>query len=56
VILEAFKPGTAPRRGASDAEETLSFGAGALGDGARRRNGDAQVEDDEPEDELGDLY
>ncbi|MBL4544550.1 MAG: hypothetical protein JKP95_01150 [Oceanicaulis sp.] len=31
VILEAFKPGTEPQRGQTDAEETLSFGANALG-------------------------
>ena len=56
VILEAFKPGTAPRRGASDAEETLSFGAGALGGGARRETGEPDAAEDEPEDELGELY
>lgn len=55
VILEAFRPGTAPQRGASDAEETLSFGAGALGRGAQRQ-GQPEEDDDEPEDELGDLY
>ncbi len=42
VILEAFKPGTEPRRGASAAEEALSFSSGAL-------NGpEAAGEDDEP--------
>jgi len=56
VILEAFKPGTEPRRGASDAEDTLSFGAGALGRGARSRDDGDASDDDEPEDELGDLY
>ncbi|MGJ3231536.1 MAG: penicillin-binding protein 1A [Oceanicaulis sp.] len=55
VILEAFKPGTEPRRGASDVEETLSFGAGALGRGARDQGGDGD-QDEEPSDELGDLY
>ncbi len=56
VILEAFRPGTEPQRGASDVEETLSFGGGALGRGARRQSGESEAEDDAPEDELGDLY
>ena len=56
VILEAFKPGTEPRRGASDVEETLSFGAGALGRGARPDDGGDAPDEDEPSDELGDLY
>ncbi|WBQ09197.1 penicillin-binding protein 1A [Hyphomonadaceae bacterium ML37] len=54
VILEAFRPGTEPRRGASAAEEALSFGFGALGGRAGERR-DSDDEDDE-EDELGGLY
>ncbi|XBQ15540.1 MAG: penicillin-binding protein 1A [Oceanicaulis sp.] len=58
VILEAFRPGTEPSRGASNAEESLSFGAGALGAGSGRRSGegDQAVDEDDGEDELGDLY
>jgi penicillin-binding protein 1A len=54
AILEAFRPGTEPQRGASAADETLSFGVGALGGraGDRSRSDD---EDDE-EEELGGLY
>jgi len=44
TILEAFKPGTEPRRGASAAEEALSFSSGAL-----NRPG-LEEEEDEPED------
>ncbi|MGY6627982.1 MAG: penicillin-binding protein 1A [Oceanicaulis sp.] len=54
AILEAFRPGTEPRRGASAAEESLSFGFGALGGRASdRRNRD---DEDDEEDELGGLY
>ncbi len=55
VILEAFQPGTEPQRGATAEEETLSFGALALG--ARRQDNDGD-EDDEDEDEesLDGLY
>ena len=35
VILEAFRPGTEPVRGASREEETLSFGSGRLREGER---------------------
>ncbi len=56
VILEAFKPGTEPRRGATNAEETLSFGAGALGRGAQRQGESEAPREEEPSDELGDLY
>lgn len=54
AILEAFRPGTEPQRGASAADETLSFGVGALGG----RAGDRSRSDDEDDDEeaLGGLY
>ncbi|WBQ13496.1 penicillin-binding protein 1A [Hyphomonadaceae bacterium BL14] len=54
VILEAFRPGTEPRRGASSAEEALSFGFGALGGTAADRR--APDDEDDEEDELGGLY
>ncbi|MFW5660976.1 MAG: penicillin-binding protein 1A [Oceanicaulis sp.] len=57
VILEAFKPGTAPRRGQTDAEETLSFGAGSLGrQDADGSEDETPARDEEPDDTLGDLY
>ena len=49
VILEAFRPGTEPVRGASREEETLSFGRG------RERDGDEAEQDDE-EDGLSGIY
>jgi penicillin-binding protein 1A len=54
AILEAFSPGTEPRRGASAADEALSFGFGALGG----RDADRRTRDDEEdeEDDLGGLY
>lgn len=54
VILEAFRPGTEPRRGASAADEALSFGFGALGG----READRRTREDEEDDEedLGGLY
>jgi len=54
VILEAFHPGTEPQRGATDEEETLSFGAGALG--IMFGSGDDDDDDDDDEDDLGGLY
>ncbi|KAA5804669.1 penicillin-binding protein 1A [Alkalicaulis satelles] len=55
AILEAFRPGTEPRRGATAAEETLSFGFGAISrppGGLRTSSEDDEDEDDE----LGGLY
>ncbi|MGY6662863.1 MAG: penicillin-binding protein 1A [Glycocaulis sp.] len=42
VILEAFRPGTEPVRGASREEETLSFGSGRLREGERE---DSETQD-----------
>ena len=46
VILEAFRPGTEPVRGASREEETLSFGTGRLREGEQESDGDEESEDD----------
>ena len=61
VILEAFRPGTEPQRGASAAEESLSFATGALGgfealllELSEEDSEDAELKDEE--DILGDLY
>ncbi len=56
VILEAFQPGTEPRRGATAEEETLSFGAQALGARVEAVRGDQAEDEDEDEDPLGGLY
>lgn len=48
TILEAFRPGTEPQRGATAAEETLSFGRGSLGN--------SQSDSSDEEDDLGGLY
>jgi penicillin-binding protein 1A len=56
VILEAFKPGTEPQRGQTDAEETLSFGANALGVDFSSGAQDDADDDDDDEDALGGLY
>ena len=56
AILEAFRPGTQPRRGATAMEEALSFGAGALGGGQGFDEGDVGDEDADEDDELGGLY
>jgi penicillin-binding protein 1A len=55
VILEAFRPGTEPVRGASREEETLSFGTGRLrnADDADRDEGEAS---DEPAEDLSGIY
>lgn len=47
TILEAFRPGTEPQRGATAAEETLSFG---------RDRVTSSDDDDDDEDDLGGLY
>ena len=46
MILEAFRPGTEPVRGASREEETLSFGTGRLREGEQESDGDEESEDD----------
>lgn len=57
VILEAFQPGTEPRRGATAEEETLSFGAQALGARVEAlRQGEDEDGEDGEEDPLGGLY
>ena len=56
VILEAFKPGTEPQRGQSAAEETLSFGANALGVDFSDETQSDEAEDEEEDDALGGLY
>lgn len=56
TILEAFHPGTQPRRGATAMEEALSFGSGALGGGQGARSEEGEEEDEEEDDELGGLY
>jgi len=56
VILEAFHPGTEPQRGASAEEETLSFGAGALGVVFGDDAAADDDTDDDDEDALGGLY
>ena len=56
VILEAFKPGTEPQRGQTAAEETLSFGANALGVDFSDGNPSDTPDDEEDEDALGGLY
>ena len=56
VILEAFQPGTEPRRGATAVEETLSFGAQALGARVEAVRGNQAAQEDEDEDPLGGLY
>jgi len=54
TILEAFKPGTEPRRGASAAEEALSFSSGALNrPGLDQRE---EGEDGESRERLDGLY
>ncbi|WP_429911638.1 penicillin-binding protein 1A [Glycocaulis sp.] len=45
VILEAFRPGTEPVRGASREEETLSFGTGRLRDGDGENGESGEVVD-----------
>lgn len=56
TILEAFQPGTEPRRGATAMEESLSFGSGALGGGRNAAEGEEEEEDEDDDDELGGLY
>lgn len=58
TILEAFRPGTEPQRGQTAAEESLSFGSGALGQAAARPGEpvEGEGEDEEEEDTLGGLY
>jgi penicillin-binding protein 1A len=56
AILEAFRPGTEPRRGASAMEESLSFGSGAMGGSRPSQDGDTDGEDDDEDEELGGLY
>jgi penicillin-binding protein 1A len=46
VIMEAFRPGTEPRRGQTREQESLSFGAGALNQ-ARSEQPDPPAEEDE---------
>lgn len=55
AILEAFRPGTEPRRGATSAEETLSFGFGAIRQPVSGGREDPD-DDEDGEDELGGLY
>ncbi|GGE35345.1 penicillin-binding protein [Marinicauda pacifica] len=55
TIMEAFKPGTEPTRGQSAAEESLSFGSGALGGRTPEEEPDSGSEEDE-EDDLSGLY
>jgi penicillin-binding protein 1A len=56
VILEAFRPGTEPQRGASAVEESLSFGTGSLTGFEALLLGVQEGDDEEEDEELGDLY
>jgi len=56
AILEAFHPGTEPRRGATSAEEALSFGSDALGRLLRRAAEEEADSEEDEEEGLGGLY